>query len=115
MSVNAERGPVAGAPFENTQAGGRAAAADVVTRSLPVANATRHRRSRRTLCDRGLVRCPLCSFSHWHVAFEGATSHERSPACRPSATYTVQVVRVVPATVLPAPAGASARRQRGVT
>jgi hypothetical protein len=79
------------------------------TRDLPVANATRHRRSGRAEYDRDLVRCPLCSFSHWHVALEGGTSYERSPACRPSTTYTVQVVRVVPAAVVPA-----IQRQQGV-
>jgi hypothetical protein len=83
---------------------------DRATRRVPIANATRHRRSGRARFDRDLVRCPLCSFTHWHVAFEGATSYERSPACRPSTTYTVQVVRVVPAAVVPA----AIQRQQGV-
>lgn len=42
-------------------------------------------------------RCPFCSYSHRHVAFETGTDvYERSPGCRRHVTYLVQVVRVVP-------------------
>lgn len=41
MSTNAERGPVAGAPFENnTQVGCRAGSSEHATRRVPVASAT---------------------------------------------------------------------------
>jgi hypothetical protein len=70
------------------------------TRSLPVASATRHRRSGRARFPRDAARCPLCGFTHWHVPFEGASSYKRSPACRPWTVYTVQVVRLVPDAVV---------------
>lgn len=63
-----------------------------------VAKAVRYVASADSEYDTLVVeRCPVCSYSHRHVAFERNTStFERSPHCRKSSTYTVVVDRVVP-------------------
>ncbi len=48
--------------------------------------------------DRVLVRhCSLCGNPHLHILFEvGAAAIDRAPACRRHATYTVEIVDVLP-------------------
>ena len=121
MSTNAERGPVAGAPFENnhnTSAGGREGSVDRVTTSAPSASAATLPLQTAILLlavagalfDRLLVRsCVYCGCAHLHyLPVGGETSGiVRAPRCRPSRRYVVEVVDV-----LPVPATVAGQRRR---
>lgn len=96
-SLNSKISPDQGADDAQGSGGPRRARA-------PVASAVRRLRIGSAKYDWDTVeRCPFCAHSHRHVAFEGATSYQRHPACRSSVTYTVRVARVVPNVVLPGP------------
>jgi hypothetical protein len=69
------------------------------TAAATVAKAVRYTASANSSYDLLVVeRCPACSYSHSHRAFEtSASTFERAPHCAPHTTYVVVVDRVVPA------------------
>lgn len=69
-----------------------------VTYKAVIARALLLRRSGRARYDDWLVRCcPFCSHPHRHRAFETVEPVERAALCRPSRSYTIEVVGVLPA------------------
>lgn len=92
-----------GAGQDPTPPATKIAAARLQTRpeptvSEPTAKAVRYTASANSAFDMLIVeRCPRCSYSHAHRAYEQNTSvFERAPHCAPHSTYLVVVDKVVP-------------------